>query len=93
LNKNGCQNSPPSFFWFFFIYLFSFFFISTSFYVAESFETFLMVVGPAAALPPPQFATKRLQIIPKEGRKQTRELNGLNQFLKELNLRDVILFV
>jgi len=27
---------------------------------------------PAAALPPPQFATKRLQIIPKEGRKQIR---------------------
>ena len=51
----------PSFFFFlsFFIYLFSFFFISTSFNVAESLETFLMVEAPAAVLPPPQFATKR----------------------------------
>jgi len=42
------------------IYLVVFFFISTSFNVAESLETFLMVEAPAAFLPtPPQFATKR----------------------------------
>ena len=41
------------------IYLVVFFYISTSFNVAESLETFLMVEAPAAVLPPPQFATKR----------------------------------